>query len=132
MVPENLRYTKEHEWISLENDAAKVGITHYAQAQLGDIVYVELPKKGSSTKLMTPCGVVESVKAVSEIYAPISGTVTETNADVNEKPEEVNQDPYGKGWMFVVKPSNPKEIENLLTAKQYKEIIGDTNRAVLP
>lgn len=126
MVPENLRYTKEHEWVSLENGTAKVGITHFAQGQLGDIVYVELPKVGSSVKQMVSCGVVESVKAVSEIYSPLSGAVTTINADLNENPAAVNQDPYGKGWMFIVKPSDPKETERLLNAKQYQDLTGES------
>lgn len=122
MVPENLRYTKEHEWVLKSDGNAKVGITHHAQDQLGDIVYVELPKTGSTVSQMTPCGVVESVKAVSEIYAPVSGTVLEINSELNNLPQNVNHDPYGKGWMFVIKPSDPKEFDALLTPQQYKEL----------
>lgn len=123
MVPEHLRYTKEHEWILLENGKAKIGVTDFAQQQLGDIVYLDLPKNGSTIKQMSPCGVIESVKAVSEIYAPVSGTVIEVNSNLNESPQDVNQDPYGKGWMFVVHLSDIKEKEKLLSAKDYNELV---------
>ena len=124
MVPENRWYTKEHEWVEIQGEKARVGITQHAQEQLGDIVYVELPKVGSEVKQMAPSGVIESVKAVSEIYAPISGVVVEVNQQLNDHPEKINQDPYESGWMFALKPSNPKEIETLLKPKDYLDLIG--------
>src|ERR1700756_1051680 len=101
-VPAELRYTKEHEWAKLEGDKARVGITAFAQDQLGDVVFVELPKVGAKVTAMKTFGVVESVKAVSDLFAPLSGEVVETNADLVKKPEVVNADPYGEGWMLVV------------------------------
>src|SRR6266700_3556058 len=102
-VPADLRYTKEHEWAKLEGDKARVGITAFAQEQLGDVVFVELPKVGAKVSAMKPFGVVESVKAVSDLFAPLTGEVVEINAELPKKPEAVNADPYGKGWMIVVK-----------------------------
>jgi len=123
VVPEDRLYTKEHEWISIDGKKAKVGVTDHAEEQLGDIVYIELPKKGGNVKQMTPCGVIESVKAVSEIYAPVSGTVIEVNSTLNDHPEKVNQDPYGEGWMFVVEMSNPSEVSSLLKAPDYLGLV---------
>lgn len=123
MVPENLRYTKEHEWVLLENGKAKIGITHHAQEQLGDIVYVELPKKGTKVKQMSVCGVIESVKAVSEIYSPVTGTVVEVNTALHENPHEVNQNPYTQGWMFVVEVADSKELNQLLAPKDYQALV---------
>src|SRR6266511_3697024 len=102
-VPADLRYTKEHEWARLEADRARIGITAFAQEQLGDVVFVELPKVGAKVTAMKTFGVVESVKAVSDLFAPLSGEVVEVNADVPKKPETVNSDPYGQGWMIVIK-----------------------------
>jgi glycine cleavage system H protein len=123
VVPENLLYTKEHEWVLLENTSAKVGITQYAQEQLGDVVYIELPNVGSSVKQMAPCGVIESVKAVSELFSPLSGKVAQVNSDLIDHPEKVNQDPYGEGWMFVLEGILEEEVKNLLRPKEYESLI---------
>jgi glycine cleavage system H protein len=117
--PEGLKYTREHEWVKIEGDRGRVGITHYAQDQLGDVVFVELPKKGRPLRQMEAFGVVESVKAVSDLYSPVSGEVVEANTALEKQPELVNQDPYGKGWMIVVKVKNAKELDALMTAQQY-------------
>ncbi|HEU5393906.1 MAG TPA: glycine cleavage system protein GcvH [Candidatus Methylomirabilis sp.] len=117
--PEGLKYTREHEWVKIEGDRGRVGITHYAQDQLGDVVFVELPKKGRQLRQMEAFGVVESVKAVSDLYSPVSGEVVEVNSTLEKQPELVNQDPYGKGWMIVVKVKNAKELDALMTAQQY-------------
>ena len=121
--PADLRYTKEHEWAKIEGNRARCGITHYAQSELGDVVFVELPKAGARLTQMQAFGVVESVKAVSDLFAPLSGEVVETNAELSEKPELVNQDPYGKGWMIVIALSSPKEVEALMTAQQYEAFL---------
>jgi len=122
-VPPDLRYTKEHEWAKLEGDKAHVGITAFAQEQLGDVVFVELPKVGAKVSAMKTFGVVESVKAVSDLYAPLSGEVVEINAELPKKPELVNSDPYSNGWMIVIKLSNPKEWETLMSAADYEKLI---------
>ena len=122
-VPADLRYTKEHEWAKLEGDKARVGITAFAQEQLGDVVFVELPKVGAKVTAQQAFGVVESVKAVSDLFAPVSGQVAEVNAELGQKPETVNADPYGKGWMLVVTPSDAKQWNDLLTAAQYEEFL---------
>ena len=122
-VPKDLKYTREHEWARQEGERVRVGITAYAQEQLGDVVFVELPKVGAKVTATKNFGVVESVKAVSDLFAPISGEVAEVNAELGQKPETVNQDPYGKGWMLVVKPSSKAEWDHLLTAQQYEELI---------
>ena len=122
-VPADLRYTKEHEWAKLEGDTARVGITAFAQEQLGDVVFVELPKVGATVTAMKTFGVVESVKAVSDLFAPLSGKVVEINAELPEKPEVVNADPYGKGWMIVIKLANPKESDALMSAADYEKLI---------
>jgi glycine cleavage system H protein len=119
MYPANFRYTKEHEWVQLEGDLATVGITEYAQKQLGDIVFLELPKKGGRVEAGKPCGTVESVKSVSEIFSPISGVVKEVNDALTEAPELINQDPHGKAWMIKVSLSGPAPLDTLLTAEQY-------------
>ena len=118
--PADLRYTKEHEWARVEGSRARVGITAYAQEQLGDVVFVELPKAGTKVSQMQAFGVVESVKAVSDLFAPLSGEVVEVNAELVKKPELVNQDPYGKGWMLVIQVASPAEAQALLTAPQYE------------
>ena len=117
--PEGLKYTREHEWIKVEGEKGRVGITHYAQDQLGDVVFVELPKKGRQLRQMEAFGAVESVKAVSDLYCPVSGEVAEVNSALEQKPELINQDPYGQGWMIVVKVRNAKELDALMTAQQY-------------
>jgi glycine cleavage system H protein len=122
-VPRDLKYTREHEWAKQEGDRVRVGITAYAQEQLGDVVFVELPKVGTKVTASKNFGVVESVKAVSDLFAPVSGEVVEVNAELGQKPETVNQDPYGKGWMLVVKPSSKGEWDQLLTAQQYEEFL---------
>ena len=124
-VPAELKYTKEHEWAKREGDRIRIGITEYAQEQLGDVVFVELPKVGAKVTAHQAFGVVESVKAVSDLFAPISGEVAETNAELPQKPEMVNKDPYGKGWMIVVKPSAAAEWDQLLTAQQYETFIAE-------
>ena len=122
-VPGELRYTKEHEWAKLEGDKARVGITAFAQEQLGDVVFVELPKVGAKITAMKTFGVVESVKAVSDLFAPLSGEVVEVNAELPRKPEVVNADPYGKGWMIVIELANAKEWEGLMPAGDYEKLI---------
>lgn len=125
MVPEGLRYTKEHEWIKVEGDRGRVGITHFAQEQLGDVVFVELPVVGRQLKAMEVFGVVESVKAVSDLFCPVSGQVLEANTTLEKQPELVNSDPYGKGWMLVVKISNPKDLDALMDARGYTALLAE-------
>ncbi len=126
--PDNLKYTKEHEWVRLDSEdknVAILGITDYAQDQLGDIVYVELPKEGEKVEQGEPFGVVESVKAVSDIYAAISGVIVETNDLVGESPETLNEDCYEEGWLIKVKISNAKELETLMNHEQYQAFISE-------
>ncbi len=118
-VPAALRYAKSHEWLKLEGDTATVGITDYAQASLGDITYVQLPKVGAVLKAGAPFGVVESVKAASDVYAPVSGTVLAVNTALDGKPETLNADPYGAGWVMTLKVADPKEASALLDAAAY-------------
>ena len=125
-VPTDLKYTQEHEWAKKEGDRIRVGITEFAQEQLGDVVFVELPKTGAKVAKRQAFGVVESVKAVSDLFAPVSGEVTEVNGALSGTPETVNQDPYGNGWMIVVTPSSPAEWDQLLTAAQYEELIAQS------
>jgi glycine cleavage system H protein len=124
--PRDYRYTKEHEWVKLENGKARVGITHHAQHELGDIVYVELPKVGTKVKQMQEFATVESVKAVSPIYAPLSGEIIEVNRELETHPELINQSPHERGWIAVIAPSDLKELENLLTAEEYEKHIGSS------
>jgi glycine cleavage system H protein len=121
--PAELRYTREHEWAKIEGKRARVGITHYAQDQLGDVVFVELPKVGTRVTQMKAFGVVESVKAVSDLFAPLSGVVVEVNEELTKQPERVNRDPYGTGWLVVVELANPAEAEKLMSASQYEEFL---------
>jgi glycine cleavage system H protein len=125
-VPPDLRYSKEHEWVRLDGDTATIGITHFAQEQLGDVVFVELPEKGATVRQFSSLGVVESVKAASDIYSPISGEVLERNVKVIEKPELVNTEPYKDGWMLRVKLADKGELQKLLSADDYKAHIGET------
>lgn len=125
-IPENLRYSKDHEWVSVDGENATIGITDYAQQQLGDVVYVELPKAGETFSEHEAFGSVESVKAVSEIFTPISGEVTEVNDGLNDTPEVVNADPYEGGWMVKLKMSNAGEIDALLSAAEYEEYLNAT------
>lgn len=122
--PEDLKYTKDHEWIKIEGDEATVGITDFAQNELGDIVYVEIETAGKSLSQGDVFGTVEAVKTVSDLFMPVSGEVAQVNADLQNKPEIVNNDPYGKGWMVKLKISNANETKGLLSAAQYKEVIG--------
>lgn len=124
-IPADLRYTKEHEWAKMEGDLVRVGITAFAQEQLGDVVFVELPKAGAKVTSMKTFGVVESVKAVSDLFAPMSGEVVEVNAALAKTPEVVNQDPYGRGFMLVIRPSKPDEWKELLSASQYQQFLGE-------
>jgi glycine cleavage system H protein len=121
--PADLRYTREHEWAKIEGKRARVGITHFAQDQLGDVVFVELPKVGSKVTQLKAFGVVESVKAVSDLFAPLSGVVVEVNQELTQQPERVNRDPYGGGWLVVVELSNPGEADKLMSAAQYEEFL---------
>lgn len=121
--PEELLYTREHEWIRVEDDGAVVGITDYAQRELGDVVFVELPKAGDGFEAEKAFGSVESVKAVSEVYCPIGGTVTAVNEMLIDSPEIINNDPYGEGWMIRITIGNRSELENLLSPKEYKEYV---------
>ena len=120
-VPENLLYTQEHEWVRVEGNKVVVGITQFAQEQLGDIVFVELPEVGTLIEQESPFGVVESVKTVSDLYAPISGTVTASNKDLEAHPEQVNNEPYGTGWIIEVELSDEKELEKLMSHNDYIE-----------
>ena len=120
-VPEDLHYSKDHEWVRVEGDVATVGITDYAQNSLGDVVYVELPKAGEEFASNESFGSVESVKAVSEVFSPISGSIVSSNESLNDEPEKVNVDPYGEGWMIRVRMSHPGEVDSLLTAAEYED-----------
>lgn len=123
-VPDGLRYTKDHEWTKIEANRARIGVTDFAQSELTDVVYVELPAVGKTVKQGEVLGTVESVKAVSEIYAPLSGKVVEVNKALDDTPETVNKDPYGAGWMVVLELSNPSEGSQLLDASAYRQLIG--------
>ena len=124
-IPADLRYTREHEWARREGNRVRVGITAYAQEQLGDVVFVELPKVGSKVTAHQTFGVVESVKAVSDLFAPVSGEIVEVNGDLTQSPQTVNQEPYGRGWMLLVAPSNAGEFDQLLTAQQYEQFLAE-------
>ena len=123
LVPDTLKYTKEHEWVKLESNIATIGITDYAQGELGDVVFVEMPKVGAKVAQMQPFGVIEAVKAVSEMFSPVSGEVAEINSKLETEAGVINKDPYGEGWIIKVKVSNPAEIDNLLTADKYKDLL---------
>jgi glycine cleavage system H protein len=120
-VPEDLHYSKDHEWVRVEGDVAVIGITDFAQNALGDVVYVEVPKPGEKFEAHESFGSVESVKAVSEIFTPISGEVVEVNESLQDEPEKVNTDPYGEGWMIRMRMNNPGEVDSLLSAVEYEE-----------
>lgn len=126
MYPKDLRYSSEHEWAKMEGNRVRVGITTFAADRLTDVVFVELPAVGARVTLMEPFGVIESVKAVSDLYSPVTGTVVEVNATLKNAPEVVNSDPYGKGWMIVVQPDNLRELEQLMSADRYVATIGET------
>jgi glycine cleavage system H protein len=121
--PAELRYTKEHEWARVDGNRARVGITHFAQDQLGDVVFVELPKVGARVRQLETFGVVESVKAVSDLFSPLSGEVVEVNQGLVAHPEQVNRDPYGEGWLIVIALADPKELGNLLSAADYEKYL---------
>jgi len=127
MYPEDLKYTSEHEWVRRPGEAegsVRVGVTDYAQGQLGDIVFVTLPEVGAEVRAGEPCGELESTKSVSDVYAPVTGTVVARNDAVETSPELINSDPYGSGWMFEVQPADPGDLDGLLDAKDYQSGLG--------
>jgi glycine cleavage system H protein len=124
-TPKELRYSEEHEWVKAEGNLVRVGITDFAQSELGDIVFVELPEVGATIQADEPFGSVESVKTVSELYAPISGKVVEVNEDLNDNPEFVNESPYEKAWMIVIEPSDAGEADNLMSAEEYEKMVNE-------
>lgn len=126
MYPDDLKYTKEHEWARLESDGVRVGITHYAQDSLGDIVYVDIPGPGTAVTAGQPFGEVESTKSVSDLFAPVSGTIVERNANLDDAPELVNQDAYGKGWLVLIEPTGAGQLDGLMAAKDYQGFL-ETN-----
>jgi glycine cleavage system H protein len=123
--PEELRYTQEHEWVRVDGTTARVGITDYAQDALGDVVYVDLPQVGASVAAMASCCEVESTKSVSEIFSPVSGTVAEVNGDLTDTPQLINEDPYGKGWIFAVEIADQSEVDALMDAAAYQAFLGE-------
>jgi len=125
MYPKDLRYSSEHEWAKVEQGRVRVGVTKFAADKMSDVVFVELPQVGAAVTFMQPFGVIESVKAVSDIYAPVSGKVVEVNTALGDTPEVVNSDPYGKGWIVVIEPQDLEELEKLMTADQYLKVIGE-------
>ena len=124
-IPENLKYSKDHEWIAVEGDTVTIGITDYAQGELGDVVFVELPGVGDSFESQDAFGTIEAVKAVSDLYCPITGEVTGINEALDDAPETVNKDPYGEGWMIKLKVSDSSQLDDLLDAAAYKELAGE-------
>ena len=124
-IPPGLYYTREHHWVRVEGDAVTVGLTDHAQNELGDVVYVELPEVGTELHPSGEMGVVESVKTTTELYAPISGVVAEVNADLERSPDLINRDPYGEGWMIKVEVADASQLEQLLDAGAYKELLGE-------
>jgi glycine cleavage system H protein len=126
--PPNYRYTKQHEWVEVNGDAATIGITDYAQHELGDVVFVELPKPGTKVAAGKSFGTVESVKAVSEIYAPVSGEVVEANGELHDAPEKINSDPHGAAWLIKVRLVNPSELDDLMDAPAYEAFIADKGK----
>jgi glycine cleavage system H protein len=123
--PSDLLFSKDHEWVRLDGDSATIGVTDYAQKSLGDIVYVELPKRGSTLKQFGNVGVIESVKAVSDLFTPMSGEVVDVNAALDDDPAAVNREPYGSGWLLKLRISNPDETKSLLSAAEYEKIATD-------
>ncbi|WP_070119490.1 glycine cleavage system protein GcvH [Bacillus marinisedimentorum] len=124
-LPKDFRYSEEHEWVKTEDGKVRIGITDFAQSELGDIVFVELPEVGDEIKTDEPFGSVESVKTVSELYAPLSGKVVEINSELEDSPELVNESPYEKAWMVIVEPQDTGEIDSLMTAEQYQEMVSE-------
>jgi len=123
MYPSDLKYDKEHEWVRVDGDIAIVGISHFAQDQLGEVVYVDLPSLGDSVTLGEPFGEIESVKSVSELYAPVNGDVIKVNDVLIDSPEVINEDPYGEGWMIEIRMSDPSEVDALLSAEEYEVFV---------
>ena len=126
--PANYRYTNQHEWVDAKGDVATIGITDYAQHELGDVVFVELPKPGTQLTAGKSFGTVESVKAVSDIYAPVSGEVTETNGDLHNTPEKINTDPHGAAWLIKMRLANPAEVKSLMDATAYEAFISEKSK----
>ena len=122
-VPENLKYTEEHEWIKIDQNIATVGVTDYAQGELGDVVFVEMPTLGKSFKKGDVVASIEAVKTVAEVYLPVSGKVVELNDALNDAPESINEDAFGNGWMFKIEMYDPSELDSLMTAERYKDLI---------
>lgn len=123
-IPNNLKYTKDHEWVSVDGDIATVGITDFAQGELGDIVYVEIETEGETIGKEEVFGSVEAVKTVSDLFMPLSGEIIELNSELDSSPETVNSDPYGGGWMIKIRMSNPSELEDLMDSEAYADLIG--------
>lgn len=123
-TPDNLKYTNDHEWVKIEGNTAVIGVTDFAQSELGDIVYVEIETKGEEINQGEIFGTVEAVKTVSDLFMPLSGTIVDVNSELEANPETVNSDPYGDGWMIKIELNNPSEVENLLDSAAYKELIG--------
>lgn len=128
MYPDDLRYTKDHEWVRLKGDRGTVGITHYAQKQLGDVVYLELPEVGRALKVQETFGTVESVKAVSELFSPVAGEVVEVNAPLVQAPEKINSDPYGDAWMVTLRLADPGAVNALMDAAAYKAFVDSESK----
>ena len=122
-VPDQLRYSSDHEWVSRDGDVVRIGITDYAQDALGDVVFVQVPEVGATVTAGDSFGEVESTKSVSDIYAPVSGTIAEVNADLGDAPERLNDDPYGEGWICVIELTDPSQIDKMLTAADYRELV---------
>jgi glycine cleavage system H protein len=122
-IPPELRYSSDHEWVRVEGGRVRVGITDYAQDALGDVVFVDLPEVGTEVEQGGSCSEVESTKSVSEIYAPVSGTIVEVNGELADSPQRLNEDPYGEGWIFIVEPSDTAQVEGLLDAEGYRALI---------
>jgi len=122
-IPDDLRYSTDHEWIRVEDGKARIGITDYAQDALGDVVFVDLPEVGATVEAAASISEVESTKSVSDIYAPVSGTITEVNADLGEAPEQLNEDPYGEGWICVIELTDPTQLDQLLSAADYRGLV---------
>lgn len=122
-IPDDLRYSGDHEWVRAENATVRIGITDYAQDALGDVVYIDVPEVGTTVSAKDKISEVESTKSVSEIYAPVSGTITEANTDLADEPERLNEDPYGEGWICAIEASDPTELEALLDAEGYRQLI---------
>ena len=123
-IPENLKFTKDHEWVKVDGKIGTVGITDYAQGELGDVIYIDIPSHDAVVKHGDPFGTIEAVKTVSDIFAPVSGKIIEVNASINDNPASVNKDPYGEGWMVKIEMSDPNELNSLLAPAAYKELVG--------